>query len=227
MDVFISILLYLGLAIGGYFVGSINNAVIIGHLFFHKDVRHYGSKNAGGTNAGRVFGRKAGIAVMILDVFKSIFVYWVITLLFLFTKLGTYIDHNATLHFAMILTALGHCYPIYYKFKGGKAVSVVGGYVFATNWLFSLIGIGAFLLFLKWRKIVSLASIMTAVTLILFSPLLFVHYVRAFSFYPLASQSVYYYIPTLIGLCILLILKHRTNIERLQQGTETTISWIK
>lgn len=227
MDLFINVMLYLGIVLAGYLIGSISNAVIISNVFFRKDVRDYGSKNAGGTNAGRVFGKKVGITVMVLDVFKSVLVYWAITLLFLFTSLGSRIDYNATLHFAMIMTAVGHCYPIYYKFKGGKAVSVVGGFIVATNWLFMVVGLLVFFLLLKWRKMVSFASIMTATFLVVASPLLLIRALREFSFYPLASQNLHYYIPTLIGLCLLLILKHRTNIERLQKGTENKVKWIK
>ncbi|MDY0214144.1 MAG: glycerol-3-phosphate 1-O-acyltransferase PlsY [Bacilli bacterium] len=227
METFLNVLLYFAVGLGGYLIGSVNNAVIISNLFFKKDIREYGSKNAGGTNAGRVFGRKVGALVMILDVFKSIISYWLITLIFLFTNLGTRIDYNAALHFAMILTALGHCYPVFYKFKGGKAVSVVAGFVVATNWLLTLVGLLIYYLLLKWKRIVSLASILTASSLVLLSLLLLIAPLRQISFYPLASQNLHYYIPTLIGLCILLILKHRTNIERLQKGTENTITWIK
>ena len=227
MDVFISILIYIGLSVGGYLIGSVNNAVIIGKLFFRKDVREYGSKNAGGTNASRVLGRKAGISVIILDISKTVIVYWLITLLFASTNVSKYISYDAIVHFAMITTALGHCYPVYYKFKGGKAVSVVAGFIIATNWVFLVGGLLIFFLLLYWRKMVSFASITTAALLILFSPLLFIDGLRAISFYPFVSQNLYYYIPTLFGLCILLILKHRTNIERLQKGTENKVSWFK
>jgi glycerol-3-phosphate acyltransferase PlsY len=227
MELFIRILLYVVIVAGGYFIGSISNAVIISNVFFRKDVRHYGSKNAGGSNAGRVFGKKVGVTVMVLDVFKSIFVYWFITLLFLFTNLGNYIDESATLHFAMIMTAVGHCYPVYYKFKGGKAVSVVAGFLLASNWLIAVMGFIFFITMLYVRKIVSFASIMSAIFLMAISPLLLIVGFRNLSFYPLANQNLFYFIPTLIGLCILLILKHRSNIERLQKGTENKIKWMK
>ncbi len=227
METFVNILLYFAIGLGGYLIGAINNAVIISNVFFKKDIRQYGSKNAGGSNAGRVFGRKVGATVMVLDVFKSVLVYWLVTIIFLFTPLGTRIDYNSTLHFTLILTAVGHCYPVYYRFKGGKAVSVVAGFIVATNWFLFIVGLILFYLFLKWRKIVSLASILTAASLTVLSFLLLWDGLRQVSFYPLASQNLLYYIPTLIGLCILLILKHRTNIERLQKGTENTISWLK
>lgn len=227
METFVNVLLYFAIGLIGYLIGSVNNAIIISKLFLKKDIREYGSKNAGGTNAGRVFGRKVGAAVMVLDVMKSVVAYWLITIIFLFTNLGTRIDYNAALHFAMILTALGHCYPVFYRFKGGKAVSVVGGFIVATNWVLLIVGLLIYYLFLKWRRIVSLASILTAGSLTLLSFFLLIEPLRQISFYPLASRNLYYYIPTLIGLCILLILKHRTNIERLQKGTESTISWIK
>ena len=226
MNQFVNFLIFLAFGLCGYLIGSINNAVIISNVFFRKDVRNYGSKNAGGTNTGRVFGRKAGVAVMVLDVLKSIFVYWAITLIFLFTNAGAYVDHPATIHFAMILTALGHCYPVYYKFKGGKAVSVVAGFILATNWLFTILGIVIFFSILKLRKMVSYASILMAAVIAGLSPILFIPLIGEHSFYPLVVQDLLYYIPTLVALCVLLILKHRTNIERLQKGTESTITWM-
>lgn len=227
MELILSILFYVVIVAAGYLIGSINNAVIISNVFFRKDIRQYGSKNAGGSNVGRVFGKKVGVTVMFLDIFKSIFVYWVITLLFLLTKLNQYIDENATLHFAMIMTAVGHCYPAYYKFKGGKAVSVVAGFLLATNWLIAIMGFLFFIGVLYLRRIVSFASILTAIFLMAISPLLLLDGFRSLSFYPLANQNLFYFIPTLFGLCILLILKHRLNIERLQQGTENKIKWMK
>jgi len=227
MHPFIKFLIFLGFGLFGYLIGSINNAIIISNLFFKRDVRNYGSKNAGGTNTGRVFGRKAGITVMVLDILKSVFVYWAITLVFHFTNVGLYVDHAATLYFAMILVALGHCYPVYYKFKGGKAVSVVAGFILATNWVFTILGALIFFLILKLRKMVSYASILMAAIIVALTPILFIPVLGRISFYPLVVDNLYYYIPTLVGLCILLILKHRTNIERLQKGTESKITWIK
>lgn len=227
MHAFVKFLIFLGFGLVGYLIGSINNAVIISNLFFKRDVRHYGSKNAGGTNTGRVFGKTAGVVVMALDIFKSIFTYWLLTIIFTFTNAGNYVDHAATIHFAMLLVALGHCYPVYYKFKGGKAVSVVAGFVLATNWLFTVLGALIFFIILYWRRMVSYASILMAAIIACLSPILFIPVIREISFYPLVVTNLYYYIPTLISLCVLLILKHRTNIERLQKGIESKVKWIK
>lgn len=221
------ILLYIGFFLSAYLIGSINFSMVIGGVFFRKDVRKYGSKNAGGTNASRVLGKKAGIAVILLDMFKTIFVYWGITLLFHYTKLNTYIDFDLTVHLAMVLVALGHCFPLYYNFKGGKAVSVCGGFILATNWLLLIALFLIFVGMLLWKKMVSLASITTAVAIVVFAFLLFIPEVRSLGFYPLASQNHYYYIFASIIMASLLIYMHRENIARIIAGNERTISFKK
>lgn len=227
IPVIYQILLYIGFFVLAYLIGSINNSMVIGTLFYRKDVREYGSKNAGGTNAGRVLGKKAGIIVILLDILKTLFVYWGITLLFIYTKLNTYINFDLTVHIAMVLVAVGHCFPIYYKFKGGKAVSVCAGFILASNWLLLIILIFIFVSVLLWKKMVSLASVTTAVAIVLFSFLLFIPAVRTIGFYPLASQNHFYYIGASIIMASLLIYMHRDNIKRIMAGNERTISFKK
>ncbi len=221
------ILLYLGFFLLAYLIGSINNSMVIGTLFFRKDVRKYESKNAGGTNATRVLGKKAGFAVILLDIFKTVFVYWGLTLLFKFTPLPTYINFDLTVHGAMVFVAVGHCFPIYYNFRGGKAVSVCAGFILATNWALAILLFSFFVAILLWKKMVSLASVTTAVAIVLLSFLLFIPGFRALSFYPLASQNHFYYIGAAILMASLLIYMHRENIKRIIAGKERTISFKK
>lgn len=227
MDLFINVLFSVVLILGGYFIGAINNAVIISKLIYKKDVREYGSKNAGGTNTGRVFGRRAGVSVMALDITKAVLVYWLITLLYTFTPLKTIINYDLVVHLAIFMAAVGHCYPVYYKFKGGKAVSMIAGYLLATNWLMLLIGIIFFFIFLKLWKMVSLTSVLTSTLLVASAFLLLIPQLHQISFYPLVSGNLIYYIPTLVGIALLLIFKHRSNIARIKAGTEAKVSWLK
>lgn len=224
MHIAIKILLYITIPLAGYLIGSINNAVIISNQLYQKDVRHYGSKNAGGTNTSRVFGRRIGLLVIFLDILKSIIVYWGINLLFHFTNLGAHIHFNVVIYSAVFLAAIGHCYPIYYNFKGGKAVSVVAGFVISTNWFLMLLGISIFLTVLFITKIVSLSSITMAVIIPFVSFLLYIEKMYQLTFWPLAGNNLAFYIPTLFLLALLLIFKHHENIGRLMRGEENKIT---
>ena len=120
----------------GYLLGSIPFALVIGQVFYKTDIRNYGSKNLGGSNAGRVLGKKAGLAVMTMDVAK------VIAAIFLTSLLAK--DQTALIA-AGLSAAAGHCFPVFANFKGGKAVAtmygfllgmaLIGGYSF---WIFFL-----------------------------------------------------------------------------------------
>lgn len=219
------ILIYVFFPLVGYLIGSISNSIIISILFFKKDVRDYGSKNAGGTNTGRVFGRKVGIIVIILDIIKAGVVYWGLLLPLRLTSLGNEVNIDLVMSLSMVLVAIGHCYPIYYKFKGGKAVSIVVGFMISTNWLMFVLAALIFFPMLKLKKMVSLGSIITALGLMLLVWLLLIPAVHEISFYGLVSSNLYYYIPTFYALCMLLIFKHRSNITRLINGTENKVKW--
>ena len=95
----------------GYFLGSIPFALVIGKVFYKKDIRNYGSKNLGGGNAGRVLGKKAGLSVMTLDILKVTFAIFLTSLF-------------KTMEVSMIVAGLsaaaGHCFPVFANFKGGK-----------------------------------------------------------------------------------------------------------
>lgn len=222
-----NILIQIAILIIAYLIGSINNALIISKLVFRKDVRDYGSKNAGGTNTGRVFGKKAGLTVMALDISKSIVVYWSIILLFKFVSFSPSINQNFILHLAMIMVALGHCYPVYYKFKGGKAVSIISGYILATNVVLTIIGITIFFITLKLSKVVSLSSIVMSVLTPLISLLLLINPLNTFGFWPNAVTSLVYFLPTFFLIALIVILKHSANIKRLLKGEENKIKWMR
>jgi acyl phosphate:glycerol-3-phosphate acyltransferase len=154
MDILIMVIL-------GYVFGSIPWALIIGKVFYKTDIRQHGSGNLGGTNAGRVLGKKAGISVALMDSLKG-FIAIAIAVTFFSKEAGIA---------AGLAAAFGHCYPIFANFKGGKAVSTAFGYllgvsVFITGnpqFLF-LIPLVTFFAILKLTKIVSLSS-MISVTL--------------------------------------------------------------
>lgn len=119
----------------GYLVGSVPFAYIIGKAFYRIDVRNHGSGNLGGSNTGRVLGKKAGVAVMTMDLLK-------VTLsVFLSLKIS---HHSWNMACGALSAAIGHCYPIYVRFRGGKAVAALYGFLFA---LWSCAGYSALVFF--------------------------------------------------------------------------------
>jgi glycerol-3-phosphate acyltransferase PlsY len=150
--------LYLALEILlAYLVGSIPSAVLVGKLFYGTDVRQYGSGNAGATNVIRVLGYKAGIPVMVFDVFKG---WAAVQLIFLFPHPGLSDDFITYVRICMAFAAvLGHVFPIFAGFKGGKGVGTLAGVAIALYPLALLIVLALFITILVITRYVSLASI--------------------------------------------------------------------
>ena len=144
----------------GYFLGSIPFALVIGKVFYKTDIRNFGSKNLGGSNAGRVLGKKAGIAVMTMDILKVTAAIFLVSL---------FASEETALIVAGLSAAAGHCFPIFAHFKGGKAVATMYGFLFGmaliggySFWIFFL-PLLAFLGILYIGKIVALASVGSAI----------------------------------------------------------------
>lgn len=193
----------------GYLIGSVPFAYVIGKLFYRTDVREHGSGNLGGSNTGRVLGKKAGVAVMALDLLKVTFS------VFLAMKIST---HPWNIACGSLAAAIGHCYPIYVHFRGGKAVAALYGFLFAlwicagySAWIFFL-PLAFYLAVLAVTKIVSLSSILSSVFVVILAFLLN------------ADPSIIF---ATAVFSILIILRHHENIRRLISGRERKISWIK
>lgn len=192
----------------GYLLGSVPFALVIGKLFYKTDIRQYGSKNLGGGNAGRVLGKKAGVAVMTLDILKvalAIFLAWCLT------------DGETAMIIAGLAAAMGHCFPLFARFKGGKAVATMYGFLFGMAlfggygliiFLFPLI---VFLIVLYIGKIISLASIISAIAVTIFV------YITTGSLPMLAALLVF---------TVLIIVRHKKNIIRLIHHEENKITWM-
>ena len=196
---------YLNLTIAillGYIVGSIPWALIVGKVFYGVDVRKHGSGNLGGTNVLRTLGKVPGISVMVLDALKALLFMVVLHLLKM--------DNIAP--FAGLAVLIGHCFPIFAHFKGGKAVASAVGYVLAVNlfvekqvlicWLFPML---VFVAVLFISKYMSLASI-TVVSLFA---------ITALVFYSSKINAL-----LIVLLALFVIYKHKDNIKRLKEGTE-------
>lgn len=182
-----------------YLIGSIPFALLIGKGIYKVDIRQHGSGNLGGTNAIRVLGKKPGIFVILGDILKGTLAA---SLPFLFGS-----DLNPI--FPAILAILGHSYPIFAGFRGGKAVATTGGALIFLFPIGFLIGIITFLVSLKLSKYVSLSSTIAALSIVIYS----------------LTQDVYAQIFTLI-IFLFIVYKHRENFKRIKAKTEPKVSWI-
>ena len=187
----------------GYLYGSIPFALVIGKVFYNTDVRESGSGNLGGTNAGRVLGKKAGISVIVLDALKAVIIFYLSSYLSLKFNLNPDIKYIAGL-----ACIFGHCYPIFAEFRGGKAVSTSLGYFLCIEPLYAVVAIVVFLLVLKISKYVSLSSISTALIVLCITPFL--------------AVSITAKLCMLIAV-ILLVYRHKDNIKRIKNHTESKI----
>ena len=190
----------------GYLYGSIPFALVIGKVFYNTDVRESGSGNLGGTNAGRVLGKKAGISVIVLDALKAVIIFYLSSYLSLKFNLNPDIKYIAGL-----ACIFGHCYPIFAEFRGGKAVSTSLGYFLCIEPLYAVVSIVVFLLVLKISKYVSLSSISTALIVLCITPFL--------------AVSITAKLCMLIAV-ILLVYRHKDNIKRIKNHTESKIQWM-
>lgn len=190
----------------GYLYGSIPFALVIGKVFYNTDVRESGSGNLGGTNAGRVLGKKAGISVIVLDALKAVTIFYLSSYLSLKFNLNPDIKYIAGL-----ACIFGHCYPIFAEFRGGKAVSTSLGYFLCIEPLYAVVAIVVFLLVLKISKYVSLSSISTALIVLCITPFLAVSITAKFC---------------MLVAVILLVYRHKDNIKRIKNQTESKIQWM-
>lgn len=194
-----------------YLLGSLNFAIIVSRLFFGKDIRKFGSGNAGMTNVLRTFGKPAAAAVLAGDVLKG-------TCAVLLGKLFfTMLAPQAGILFGAYLAAagaiLGHLFPLYFGFKGGKGVSVATGAIIAIEPMIVAGLLVVFLAVILVTRIVSLASITVAALYPVFTFLYF-------SFFD--KEYGHPWLNTLFAAILggLVIYMHRANIQRLRNGTE-------
>lgn len=180
-----------------YLLGSIPSGVWIGKLLYKKDIRDYGSGNTGATNTFRILGPKAGSIALIGDILKGT----VATLLPIW--------FNTDIHpmFIGAFAIIGHVFPLYIKFKGGKAVATSAGVALALHPIFLLIFVGIFLLILFTTSMVSVAS-MLAVSLAAVGTF--------FLNDPVFSIAIWI-------IAVLIVYLHRENIKRLRTGTESKV----
>lgn len=193
-----------------YISGSIPTSVWWGKAFYNTDVRQHGSHNAGATNTFRVLGPKAGLPVLLLDVLKG---FLPVRLLPLWSGAEPHSDAWTLLRVLLVSAAvLGHLYPVFAGFRGGKGIATSLGGVLAIHPGSALICIAVFFVVFLVTHFVSLSSLVAAVA------------------FPLAIMLVFHE-PSVVmrvfamGLCLMVFYTHRQNIGRLIKGTEGRMSF--
>ncbi len=201
-----------GLSIAAYLLGSIPSAVWIGRSLYGIDVREHGSGNAGATNTFRVLGKKAGSIVLVMDILKG---FAAACLIYAVPDIDKdsikYV--NLQLLFGL-LAVLGHLFPLFAQFRGGKGIATLFGMLIGIHYPSALVCLGIFLIVLLTTKYVSLSSILTALSF----PLSIIFIFKAHE--PL-------FIAFGISVAILVVLTHQKNIKKLIEGTENKAKLFK
>jgi len=188
-----------------YFIGSIPSAIWVSKWFFGVDVRDYGSNNAGATNTFRVIGRVAGFTVLFFDILKGWVSVKILTSLILYEPQSSELINMQLI--VGITAVIGHVFPIYEKFQGGKGVATLMGIILAINFSAAIGCVVIFLLIFIFSSYVSLGAIVAAI----FFPIITIFIIRV------ESISVVYFS---IFISILVILTHKPNIYRLLNKDE-------
>jgi glycerol-3-phosphate acyltransferase PlsY len=191
-----------------YLIGSVPTAVWISKYFFKIDIRDYGSGNAGATNTFRVLGSKWGTFVMLVDVLKGI----IATSLYILLPYYLTDEWDRT-NFMIglgLAAVLGHIFPIWVGFRGGKGVATLLGMAVAIQPLVALCCVGVFLIVLYLTRFVSLSSILAGVSFMVFILFIFNE-----------KETLYRIFAVLVALMV--ILTHQKNIGRILKGTESKI----
>lgn len=190
-----------------YLIGSIPSALWIGKLFYNTDIREHGSGNLGGTNTFRVLGKKAGFVVTLIDVLKG-------TLATLLVTFPIFDDVTVPALVLGAIAVVGHMFPIFAKFRGGKAVATSGGVLLGYAWPLFLCILAAFFISLKITKIVSLSSVIGALTAFVYSLVVFI------------MKGDYLFFIMVTVLATFIVVRHRENFKRIKAGTEPKVKWL-
>ena len=206
-------LVYILIGIISYLIGSISFSVIISKKMAGFDVREKGSKNAGSTNVLRTVGKKAAAITLLCDILKGVVA---ILIAFVIGKIVKDINPALLVQIAAVCVVVGHTFPIFFKFKGGKGVATSLGIILLLNWQIGLICLVFALILMILTRMVSIGSISAA---ILF-PVLTIFITENY----LVSGN---YIVFGIILAAFVVYNHRANVKRILTGTENKLSFKK
>ena len=211
-------LLCAAVVIAAYLIGSVNSSIIISKLI-GTDIRDHGSGNAGATNMLRTYGKRIGVLTLLCDVLKGIlaiglafFVFYLVSRFFPFYE--TDFALFLTPYLCGVAVVLGHNYPVFFQFKGGKGIATSAAVIFMLDWRLGLVVLLSALLVMVLTRYISLGSIVGGVVFPLSACLFTFHIDKDFN-YALVITAVF--------MGVLAIYRHRSNITRLVSGTESKI----
>jgi glycerol-3-phosphate acyltransferase PlsY len=206
------LILIISCVVISYLIGSMPTALWVGKAFYGIDIREHGSGNSGATNTFRVLGKKAGTMVLLIDVMKGLTAACLVRYL-TFVDLSTVRFVNLQLLFGLA-AVLGHIFPIYANFKGGKGIATLLGMVIGIHYLSAVVCILLFVVLLFSTRYVSLSSILAAVA------------------FPLIAIFIYkneepFFVAFGVAAAIMVVLTHQKNIVRLVAGNENKAKLLK
>ncbi|UUD36087.1 glycerol-3-phosphate 1-O-acyltransferase PlsY [Mycoplasmopsis citelli] len=219
MLIFYSIIANLSALLLGYLWGSLNTSIILSKKLKSDDVRNHYSKNAGATNSFRAYGKQFALIVLLIDIIKTaLAVYFAYFLSYAWSELIVFFPVIAG-----VGTIFGHIFPVFFAFKGGKGVACSVGLIISINITLFFISAIIFFGILYWKKMVSLASISTAIIVV---ALVYIPWIsEGILAFTKGQNNSYWWINPIIysfGF-ILLIIAHHSNVKRIVQGKESKI----
>jgi glycerol-3-phosphate acyltransferase PlsY len=189
-------ILHLGFYLAAYLLGSFSSAITLSKIMRFPDPRSEGSNNPGATNVLRIAGKKAAALTLLGDLLKGFVPVLIASLV---------LEHSLSVAVTGFCAFLGHCFPVFYRFSGGKGVATAIGFILAFDWISATVLIGVWLMVAKVFKLSSLAAIIAFLVM------------PAFHFWLFRDVHVS---GILSALSLILILRHKDNIRRLLQGQE-------
>ena len=205
---------YIIMAIIAYAIGSINFSVIISRKYAGFDVREKGSGNAGTTNMLRSVGKKAAAITLICDILKGVVSILIAVII---GKIVRNMDKALLAQIAGIAAVLGHTFPIFFEFKGGKGVATSLGVLLMTNWQIGLICLVFAIVIMAFSKMVSMGSVGAAILFPILTLFIRNHFIVE------ATGLKYFFFS--IVLAAIVAFNHRENIKRILNGTENKLNF--
>ncbi len=208
---------YIIVAVIAYLIGSVNFSVLISKKMAGFDVREKGSGNAGTTNMLRSVGKKAAVITLICDILKGVIS---IAIAIIVGSIVKNLDKELLLQIAGIAVVLGHTFPIFFGFKGGKGVATSLGVLLMSNWQIGLICLVFAIVLMALTRMVSLGSCAAAVLFPVLTLFINQHYTVLTD----GKNGRVYFVYSVI-LAIIVLYNHRSNIKRILNGTENKLSF--
>ncbi len=199
-------------AVGAYLIGSINNSILMSEVFTGSDIRSKGSGNAGSTNMLRSFGWKAGVLTLMSDFMKTF-----VATLSAWAIFTIHFPECVRLATALagLFCAIGHCFPLYFGFKGGKGVAVGAIMILMTDWRCFVVALSVFLILVLATRFISLGSTMAGVSY----PISFALIIGLNNIYDILTFVA------AMALAVMVLIMHRKNFVRIFKGTENKFSF--